>query len=398
MPLKKIPCWIMRGGTSKAVFLMERDVPAQAADRRDTILRIFGSPDSRQIDGLGGADSLTSKCAVISHSSRADADVDCAFYQVGIDTSVVKPSICGNIASAVGLFAVDQRLAGLQVPITRVAIHDRHTARVIYADVPTDERGPLTDGDFSIAGVPGTGPRISLDWHNVVGVETGSLLPTGNTRDVIPVPGIGNFDVSIVDCGNPVVFVHASALGLSGTELPYFVNADEEIVTRVERIRGGAANKVGLVGDALRSAQENPNHPFLVVVSPPCSYRIKNGTVIQREDVDVVARAFFMQRMHKAFPASAALCLGVAAKIAGTVAHEASDKSRHHHSTVRIGHAAGTMDVEVDVSGSGAACKVDRAVYARTARKILDGFVYVNLHEKNGTAVPGASSEAQDQA
>jgi len=369
----------MRGGTSKAVFLMAQDIPADRESRRRIILRIFGSPDKRQIDGLGGADPLTSKCAVIERSPRTDADITLAFYQVGIESDVVKPSICGNIAAAVGLFAVEQGLVTLQAPITTVVIHDIHTDRLIYAGVPTDASGALTGGKFAIAGVPGTGPRIMLDWHTVVGIETGALLPTGHARDFIDVPGVGSVEVSIVDCGNPVVFIEAQAMGLSGTELPDAVNNNAALKQKAELIRGAAAERVGLVRNGMNSAAENPNHPFLALVAAPNSYATYAGEMIQADQVDIISRAFFMQSMHKTFPGSGALCLGVAAKLEGTVVAEAARRLPASRSPFRIGHPGGVMDVEVEVRNQGNDTVVLRAAFGRTARRILDGFVYVDV-------------------
>lgn len=372
-----IHCWIMRGGTSKAVFLMEDDVPHDPRERDALILRLFGSPDRRQIDGLGGADPLTSKCAVIGRSARSDADVTFAFYQVGIDAPIVKPSICGNISAAVGPFAIDEGLVEAREPVTTVAIYNPHTDRVFYAEVPVEGGKARGRGDFAIAGVPGAGARIVLDWRNVIGIETGALLPTGNATDMMTVPGRGEFEVSIVDGGNPAVFVRASALGLAGTELPERVNADRELLRLAEELRGVAAERVGLVADRRRSAADSPNHPFLVLVSAPADYVAYDGHQVRAEETDLVARAFFMQRLHQTFPGTGALCTGIAARIPGTVAHRAARAVPRREGTAEIGHPGGTMDVEVEVVAEGSGYAVRRAAVARTARRIMEGYARI---------------------
>jgi 2-methylaconitate cis-trans-isomerase PrpF len=367
----------MRGGTSKAVFLMEEDLPRDVAARDALILRLFGSPDKRQIDGLGGADPLTSKCAVIGRSTRSDADVTFAFYQVGVDHAIVKPSICGNISAAVGPFAIDEGIVAAREPVTTVAIYNPHTDRVFYAEVPVERGKAKTRGDFEIAGVPGRGARIVLDWRNVIGIETGALLPTGNRKDVLAVPGRGEFEVSIVDGGNPAVFVPAAALDLAGTELPDAVNAHADLLRFAEDIRSAAAERVGLVSDRRRAAIDSPNHPFLVLVAAPASYLAYDGRCIEASAIDVTARAFFMQTLHKTFPGTGALCTGIAARIPGTVVHDFARAPALRSGAVEIGHPGGTMNVEVDVAVDGGEFVVRRAAVARTARRIMEGYACV---------------------
>ena len=367
----------MRGGTSKAVFLMENHLPRDEGLRQRIILSIFGSPDKRQIDGLGGADPLTSKCAVIGASDRDDADVDYSFYQVGIDSEVVKPSICGNISAAVGPFAIDENLVKATEPMTLVRIYNTHTQKVIYAEVPTVGGRAATEGDYKIDGVPGTGAKIMLDWRNVVGVETGRLLPTGNVKDKISLKGVGEIPVSIVDCGNPVVFVAAEDIGLGGTEMPDRVDSDNELLEKLELIRGTGGELVGIIGDRYQSRGQNPNHPHLAIVSPPRSYETHRGTPGSWEEVDIVSRMMFMQVMHKTYAGSGAICIGVAAKIEGTIPCELARKAARKEKVFRIGHPAGVMAVESEIRKEGRSYKIQRAAMGRTARKIMDGYVYV---------------------
>ncbi len=196
--MKKIRCVIMRGGTSKAVVLQEQDLPADPKERKEVILKIFGSPDVRQIDGLGGADPLTSKCAVIGPSSSKDADVNYTFYQVGIDRPLVEEGGCGNIASVVGPFSIDEGIVKAVEPITEVRIYNSLSKKIFFAEVPVKDGRAAAEGDYKIDGVPGTGAKILLDWKNLSGGKTGTLLPTGNTKDKLFIEGIGDLTVSIV--------------------------------------------------------------------------------------------------------------------------------------------------------------------------------------------------------
>jgi 2-methylaconitate cis-trans-isomerase PrpF len=372
-----IKCSIMRGGTSKAVFLMENHLPRDEELKKRIILSIFGSPDRRQIDGLGGADPLTSKCAVIGASNRDDADVVYSFYQVGIDSKVVKPSICGNISAAVGPFVIDENLVKATEPMTLVRIYNTHTQKVIYAEVPTVMGKAATEGDYTIDGVPGTGAKIMLDWRNVVGVETGGLLPTGNTKDKVSVEGVGEITISIVDCGNPAVFVRAEDIGLSGTEMPDRVDSDNEVLGKLELIRGAGGELAGIIGDRYQSKHENPNHPHLAIVSAPQPYSTYAGTSVSSEQVDIVSRMMFMQVMHKTYAGSGAICAGVAAKIEGTIPYELARDAARKEEVFRIGHPGGIMSVESQVHKEGEAYKIQRAAMGRTARKIMDGYVYL---------------------
>jgi 2-methylaconitate cis-trans-isomerase PrpF len=372
-----IRCSIMRGGTSKAIFLMENDLPYDETLRKRVILSIFGSPDKRQIDGLGGADPLTSKCAVIGPSDRDDADVNYSFYQVGIDTEVVKPSVCGNISAAVGPFAIDSGLIKATEPITLVKIYNTHTKEIIYAEVPTISGKAAVDGEYKIDGVPGTGAKIMLDWRNVVGAETGGLLPTGNLKDIVSIKGIGDVTMSIVDSGNPTVFIKANDIGLSGIEGPDIVDSNKGLLEKLELIRGVGGELAGIIQDRNQSRKQNPNHPLLAFVSSPKTYTTYAGEQVNAEQVDLVSRMMFMQVMHKTYAGSGAICTGTACMIDGTVANDVVRKEARGLKRVRIGHPGGVMEVDSEVEKVGDSFLVKRAAMARTARKIMDGYVYI---------------------
>lgn len=243
----KLPVTLLRGGTSKGVYLLEKDLPANRKEWDGLLLRLMGSPDKKQIDGLGGSQSVTSKVAILRKSDRPDADVDYTFAQVSVDKAVVSyGGNCGNISSGVGPFAIEKKLVPALEGSTLVRIYNTNTGKVIQEEVPTANGQVLYDGDFGIAGVPGTAAPLKLKFVDPAGTLGKGLLPTGNAVDLLEVPGHGSTEVSLVDAANPLVFVKASDLGLTGTELPEAINGDPELLRLLETIRGLAAMKLGL--------------------------------------------------------------------------------------------------------------------------------------------------------
>ncbi|WP_027717877.1 2-methylaconitate cis-trans isomerase PrpF family protein [Desulfovirgula thermocuniculi] len=375
---EKIRCVIMRGGTSKGVFLLENDLPRDPQVRDRVILAIFGSPDPRQIDGLGGADSLTSKVAIIGPSSRPDADVDYTFGQVSITAPLVDyRGNCGNISSAVGPFAIDEGLVKAVEPVTTVRIFNTNTQKLIVAEVPVRDGKAVTKGDFAIDGVPGTGARITLNFLDSGGAVTGKLLPTGRVRDEVTLSDGTRLEVSLVDAANPVVFFKAADLGLTGVELPDMVNSDPQLLARIEEIRCIAAEMMGLANRQEATAK-SPAVPKIIFVSPPCTYKASDGRVIEASQIDLVARAMSMQKMHKAFAVTGGICTSAAAKLKGTVVNEVLRPSAGRSKVIRLGHPSGTMEFEIEIMyGAGGTPRLEKAAVARTARRIMDGFVYV---------------------
>lgn len=376
-----IRCVIMRGGTSKAVFLRENELPADPGERTRMILQVFGSPDRRQIDGLGGADPLTSKLAIIGPPRSDDpraAGTHCTytFGQVEIDeASVDWHSLCGNVSAAVGAYAIYEGYAAPVAPITPVRVFNTNLNRVLTIEVPTDGSRPIEAGDHIVAGVPGTGARIQVDFSDTAGAATGALLPTGNPVDILDIPGFGSIEASLVDTGNAHVFIRAKDVGLKGNETAAEIDAQPALRATLERIRGIAAQRIGFVTEAHLSDQLTPATPLLAMVSPPMDYLndLARKTV-RANEVDLLSRLMFMQQMHKTYAATSTACTGVAAKIAGTIVHQVA---RPSGLTVRIGHPAGIIETESAVSGEGPALRVVRATVSRTARRILDGNVYL---------------------
>jgi hypothetical protein len=374
-----IPVTIVRGGTSKAVFVREEDMPFPPGAQREAVIRaIFGSPDRRQVDGLGGADLLTSKFALIGPPSRPDADVDYTFAQVGIEIPTVAWDLnCGNISAAVGPFAIDEGLVEAVEPVTTVRIHNTNTGKIIRSEVPVVDGGPTVGGDYAIDGVPGTGARIGLDFSDSAGSFTGKLLPTGCPTDTLDVPGIGAVEVSIVDAANPGVFVAAHALGLTGAEDPMWVQENAKLMDAFERIRCEGAVAAGMATSAATATAECPTMPFLVFLGPPRGWTdFETRAERLASSADFVARFLMMQRVHKAYAGTGTVCTGAAAAIPGTIVNRIGGFGAAA-TTVRIGHPSGVIEVAVQVEVGTDGPELRRAVISRTARRILDGRAFV---------------------
>ena len=263
-------CTIMRGGTSKAVFLKGNELPSDPVLRDKVILAIFGSPDVRQIDGLGGSDITTSKVAVITPSSREDADIDYTFGQVQLKTAeVIWNANCGNISSAVGPYAIDEGMVKVTEPITTVRIHNTNTGKILVAEVEVEDGFAKVEGDFAIDGVPGTGSKIRLNFAGTSGASTGKLLPTGNPVDLLEVEGLGKIPVSIVDLANTVAFVEAESVGATGVEPAPDIRADKALCDRLEKVRQAAAVACGFIKPGEIALEKSPIRPIIAYVSTP---------------------------------------------------------------------------------------------------------------------------------
>jgi 2-methylaconitate cis-trans-isomerase PrpF len=257
-----IRCTILRGGTSKGVYLLEQDIPP-AGEKRDRLLkRIMGTPDILQIDGLGGARLITSKMAIIKRSSRPDADVDYTYAQVVLERDLIMySSNCGNISSGVGPFAIDAGLVEITEPITRVRIHNVNTGKILVAHVPVAGGRARVTGDFPIDGVPGTGAEIRMDYAGTIGAKTGKILPTGRAVDNIDLENGEKIEVTLCDVANPCVFVRADAVGLEGSELPDRFASDDALIDRLREVRGKAAEKLGFCADWRDVDRQSPALP-----------------------------------------------------------------------------------------------------------------------------------------
>lgn len=378
-------CVLMRGGTSKGVVLREEDLPSDPAVREQLILRVFGSPDRRQVDGLGGGDPLTSKVAIVgppprSASGAAHCDLSYTLGQVELEQAAIDyASPCGNIVSAIGLYAVDEGLVEPVEPVTRVRIHNTNLERTITVEVPVEEGRPAKRGAYAIAGVPGVGPRILVDLAATAGAVSGKLLPTGQASDRVELGDGTRVEVSLLDIGNPHVFVRAADLGLRGDETPREIDGDGVLMARIEAIRGWAAVRFGLVAEAEQARHQSRATPMLALVAPPMACRCEPGpAVIAREDTDLVSRLIFLERVHPTFAATSIACIGIAARLPGTVVQACVGNGLDDTGAIRIGHPAGIVDTEAQVTFADGVPTVTRATFGRTARRILDGVVYVD--------------------
>ena len=377
--VKKIPVCIMRGGTSKGVYILQSDLPKEKELWEPILLRLMGSPDKKQIDGLGGSQSVTSKVAIVQPSSRPDADVDYTFAQVSVDKPLVSyKGNCGNISSGVGPFAIEKGLVKAQEGTTSVRIYNTNTDKLIIEQVKTSDGHVEYEGDFSIAGVPGTGAPVKLKFDHPSGTLGSGLLPTGHAVDVLEVPGYGPVEVSIVDAANPLVFARATDLGLTGKELPEELNANPEKLDLLEKVRGLAAVKLGLLTDYTRSAWETPGIPKMTFVAPPDSYETPDGKTIGADEVDLLSHMMSMQKTHPSYAMTGAMCTAAAAVIPGSIVKEVLRPGTDTQ-FIRIGHPAGVLECGVDYEEprEGDVPDITDTFGFRTANLLMEGVATV---------------------
>ena len=363
------PCVFMRGGTSRGAFLHARDLPRDEELRDRVVLALYGSPDARQIDGIGGAHPLTSKVAIVSPTTDGEADVEYLFGQVRLDEALVDyRGNCGNLLAGVGPFAVDSGLVEARDPVTEVRIRNVNTASVVRAEVPVVGGHARVLGETEIAGAPGSGAAVRLDFSSAAGTLGRGLLPTGAARESLWLADGTQLAVSIVDAGNPTVFVAARSLGLTAQTML----ADELSPRSV----GGARVRPRLGGSSARprsrpsqAAGESPAVPKVYVVHPRAAYRSRDGGSIDASAVSLLARGLVMGQPHPAYATTVAVCTAAASRIPGTVVHECAMAAVGDR-VCRIGHPSGVLYVDVDVRtgplrsgapvcGVGAYCKAN---------------------------------------
>jgi hypothetical protein len=374
---ERSPAVLMRGGTSKGLFFHRGHLPANPEIRDKVILAAYGSPDPyrRQMNGIGGATSVSSKTAIIGPSADPAYDVEYHFGQVSIDRPIVEYNgNCGNMSAAVGPFAVDEGLVRAQEPVTTVRIFQKNTCKRITAEVPVKEGCFDESGDYAIAGVPGTGSRITLRFADPGGSMTGKLLPTGSLQETLSIPSLGTIRVSIVDAANPVVFVQAAAIGLSGEEIEPFDTV--EVRSTLEAIRSHASVAIGLAASPEEACRKQAV-PKIAVVSPPRSYRAANGETVAADRIDFTARIMSMGFLHRSYAVTGGICTVGAAMLEGTVVHEVLSPAAAGKTLLSIGHPGGAIEIGAVMEGSGTAATYREAVLGRTARRLMQGFVLV---------------------
>jgi len=384
----KIPATYMRGGTSKGVFFRLEDLPEAAqvpGPARDALLlRVTGSPDpyAKQIDGMGGATSSTSKTVILSKSSKADHDVDYLFGQVSIDKPFVDWSgNCGNLSAAVGPFAISNGLIeASRVPHNGVAvvrIWQANIGKTIIAHVPITEGAVQETGDFELDGVTFPAAEVQLEFMDPAAEEEGaggSMFPTGNLVDELEVPGVGTFKATMINAGIPTIFVNAGDIGYTGTELQDAINSDSKALTMFETIRAYGAVRMGLIGNVDEAAKRQ-HTPKVAFVAAPADYVSSSGKRVTVQDADLLVRAMSMGKLHHAMMGTAAVAIGTAAAIPGTLVNLAAGGGER--SAVRFGHPSGTLRVGAEAAIVDGEWSVKKAIMSRSARVLMEGWVRV---------------------
>ena len=390
-PQIKIPATYMRGGTSKGVFFRLQDLPAAAQHpgpvRDALLLRVLGSPDpyGKQIDGMGNGSSSTSKAVILSKSTRPGHDVDYLFGQVAIDKPVVDWSgNCGNLSAAVGPCAIHMGLVdGARVPqsgLATVRIWQANIGKTIVAQVPITEGQVQETGDFALDGVTFPAAEVALEFIDPAdeGEHGGAMFPTGRLVDELNVPGVGRFSATLINVGIPTIFVNARDLGYTGTELQAAINGDAQALARLEAIRAQGALQMGLIR-TLGEAATRQHTPKIAFVAPPADYTASSGKAIKAADIDLLVRALSMGQLHHAMMGTAAVAIGVAAAIPGTLVNLAAGQTGDAvpRQSVRFGHPSGTLRVGAQVAQVDGQWKVTKAAMSRSARVLMHGWVWV---------------------
>jgi hypothetical protein len=374
----RIPAAFIRGGTSKALVFHARDLPGDRAAQDQLLLAAMGSPDSygRQLDGMGGGLSSLSKVCIVGPSSHPDADVDYTKAQVQIRESRVDyHSNCGNMSSAIGPFAVDEGLvAAPENGETRVRIYNTNTKKLIHARFLMDEGKAAVDGDLVIPGVAGTGSPVSLAFLEPGGATTGKLLPTGKVVDTLNVPGVGAIAASMVDAANACVFVRAADVGLTGTEMPEEIERHPGMLEKLSAIRVAASLAMGIAATPEEALKKSV--PIIGFVTHAQPSRLLTGQTLAEDDADLTARMLSNGQPHRALPLTASLCLSVAARIEGTLAHDATRKGGDAQAKLRIAMPSGVLVAAADVARVNDAWFARECTLLRTQRRLFDGYVY----------------------
>lgn len=369
----KVPIAVMRGGTSKGIFINYSEMPEDRMLWDNFLLDIMGSPDQRQIDGLGGGNSLTSKAAIIKKSEMKEIDVEYTFAQVSIENQLVDfKGNCGNISSAVGPYAIEQGLVAAVEPVTVVRIFNTNTQKVIIAEVEVENGQVKSDGQCSIPGVPGTGSPIYLSFTDAQGAVTGKLFPSGNPIDLLETKK-GLLEVSIIDVANPLVFVKAQDVGLTGSELPHEFTVEK--LAELEEIRSAAA-EICLFSTKEEATVKSPAVPKLTIIAPPENYLDINHVERKADDMDCRIRMMSMQKPHQALAITGAICTTAGAFLTDTILN---DVIQVENTVLRLGHPSGIIETKVDLIAG----HIGNIKVVRTARLILEGYVYTKNSYNN---------------
>lgn len=379
----KIPCVLMRGGTSRGLVFRREHLPADRALWDLIFLAAIGSPDVRQLDGVGAGDSHTSKVAVVNPAREPGADLDYLFGEVAItEPRVDYAGNSGNIISALGLYAVEEGLVPAREPETLVRVRNLNTGKIIELSVPVQGGAPEEDGDFAIDGVPGFGPRIDMVMRNPGGSLTGKLLPAGAPVTLLEVPGVGRVEASLVDAGNPAAFVRGEALSLEPGRSVASINGDEVLLERLQRVRSAASAAMGLVARPEDAWAHSPMVPFLVLVWPPAAYARFDDPrrQVRAEETDLSARVISLGKLHKSINVTVSTALTAAVLIPGTLPHAIAGQAAGS-GLLRTGHPSGVVHTWGRLETREGQPHIAFVRMGRTARRILEGHVLIQPHK-----------------
>lgn len=361
-----IPCTLMRGGSSKGLFLEAEHLPAPGPERDRVLKALVGTPDPLQIDGLGGAQLVTSKIAILARSDLPEVDIEYTFAQAHVAQDVIDyAGNCGNISAAVGPFAIERGWVQAREPFTPVRILNTNTGKMLVAQVPVVGREVRVQGDFRIAGVPRPGAEIFIDYSGTLGAKTGRMFPTGEATDVLTLGDGSTVEATVCDVANTVVFLSAGSLGLDPATSGESIARDYELLARLSEIRGRAAQRLGFVADWQQADTASPLLPCIMWLATPNSGKA----------CDIQATFFFMGARHPAMSGTGAMALAAAARTPGTLVHKHLHPDAHGRTTLRIGHPSGVMEVIAEAGGENGV--LSRLGFSRTARTLMHGVAYI---------------------
>jgi 2-methylaconitate cis-trans-isomerase PrpF len=398
MRQRRIPAAFIRGGTSNAIVFKREDLPEDKALWDEIFCAAIGAPDpnGRQLNGMGGGISSLSKICVVGLSDHPDADIDYTFGQVAVrEAKVGYAANCGNMSSAMGPFAVDEGMIEPQITdgTALVRVLNTNTNKILHSFFDIDEGMSAVDGDYELKGVAGTGAPVRMAFQSPGGAGTGKLLPTGNVRDTLDIPGMGKIEVSMVDAANTVIFVHADTLGLKGTELPDEVDANTELMKKLELIRSHAGVVMGFGKTPEDVSENSPVTPFVGFVSPAQDVVLMSGNTLTADQGSLTARILSSGNCHRALPLTCTMCTATASRIEGTIPNEVARPAKSPEEDIIVMHGSGFIDVNVTVYQKDGEWHVEQASAYRTQRRLFDGQVYVS-----GATVPNYLASSVSEA